>query len=79
MDPRCKAEGCTEPTRPEYVMCKRHWFMVPPNIRRRIARHPTSASRAIRQDAIAAAVKAVWELENSVVLKWSGTIGGGGT
>jgi len=53
--------------------------MVPPNIRRRIARHPTSASRAIRQDAIAAAVKAVWELENSVVLKWSGTIGGGGT
>ena len=25
----CHARGCTTNCRPEYLMCPRHWFMVP--------------------------------------------------
>jgi hypothetical protein len=25
----CHAHGCQVPTRPELLMCRRHWFMVP--------------------------------------------------
>lgn len=33
---RCHARGCTVKTKPEMLMCRRHWFMVPPAIRRRV-------------------------------------------
>lgn len=32
----CHARGCTTHVAPEMLMCKRHWFMVPPAIRRRV-------------------------------------------
>jgi len=33
---RCHAQGCAASVPPEMLMCKRHWFMVPPNIRRAV-------------------------------------------
>lgn len=30
----CHANQCRTPVRPEYLMCGRHWAMVPPYIRR---------------------------------------------
>jgi len=70
----CKALGCKDPRQHGHVMCRRHWFMVPMVIRRRMARNPMSASAAISQDAEAAAIRAVWALENSVEIRWSGRL-----
>lgn len=33
---RCHARGCTTPVPPEMLMCKKHWYMVPLPIRRRV-------------------------------------------
>lgn len=32
----CAARGCCEQISTASLMCKRHWFMVPPAIRRRV-------------------------------------------
>lgn len=33
---RCHARGCTVATKPEMLMCRRHWFMVPKPLRDRV-------------------------------------------
>src|SRR3989442_10630404 len=32
----CHARGCLVPTKPEMLMCGRHWFMVPAALRRAV-------------------------------------------
>lgn len=32
----CHATGCPRPVQPEMLMCRRHWFMVPPRLRSRV-------------------------------------------
>lgn len=70
----CKAEGCSAARRPENILCRRHWFMLPYGLRRRISQRE-SLSDVKRLETMA--IKMIWDLENSVVLRWSGTIGGG--
>lgn len=36
---RCHALGCQVTVPPEMLMCKRHWFSVPHNIRRAVWTH----------------------------------------
>jgi hypothetical protein len=33
---RCAARNCPEAVRPSILMCRRHWFMVPADIRSRV-------------------------------------------
>lgn len=33
---RCRAEGCDVEVPSELLMCRRHWFMVPAELRRRV-------------------------------------------
>lgn len=33
---RCHARGCNTPVPPKLLMCRRHWFMVPPALRDRV-------------------------------------------
>lgn len=33
MSHHCHARFCTVPTKPEMLMCRRHWFMVPKVLR----------------------------------------------
>lgn len=33
---RCHARGCPVPVKPEMLMCRKHWFMVPYPIRRAV-------------------------------------------
>jgi len=33
---RCHATACPTPVKPEMLMCRRHWFMVPPRIRAQV-------------------------------------------
>lgn len=35
----CHAKGCTIPVPPKMLMCKRHWYMVPINIQRKVWLH----------------------------------------
>lgn len=35
----CHARACTVPVKPELLMCKVHWFMVPKNIRNKVWEH----------------------------------------
>jgi hypothetical protein len=35
----CHALGCTEPTKPELLMCYRHWKMVPRDLQRAVWRN----------------------------------------
>lgn len=39
MSHHCHITGCTTATPPEMFACRRHWFMVPRDIRRRIWKH----------------------------------------
>lgn len=32
----CHAEGCTVPVPPEMLMCRKHWYMVPPVLRKQV-------------------------------------------
>jgi len=48
--------------------------MLPYGLRRRISQRE-SLSDVKRLETMA--IKMIWDLENSVVLRWSGTIGGG--
>lgn len=32
----CHARGCGAHVKPEYLMCRRHWFMVPMDLRGRV-------------------------------------------
>ena len=34
----CHAEGCNVRVPPKLLMCRRHWFMVPPMLRREVWR-----------------------------------------
>ena len=36
MEHRCHATGCETPCKPEYLMCSRHWNMVPAPIQRAV-------------------------------------------
>lgn len=38
MSHKCHARGCPTPCRPEYLMCPRHWRMVPPRLQRAVWR-----------------------------------------
>lgn len=68
----CKADSCGQHRRPEYILCKRHWYMLPIGIRRRLSKPTTS--KASREAAEVQALRTIWELENSVVLKWTGEL-----
>lgn len=38
MTHHCHARGCTTPCKPEYLMCPRHWRMVPVRLQRGVWR-----------------------------------------
>jgi len=58
----CHARGCSVPVPPRLLMCKRHWFMVPATLRRRVwaayvpgqevRKDPTAAYLSVMQEAI---------------------------
>ena len=60
----CHARGCMVATRPEMLMCRRHWFMVPKPLRDRVwatyrpgqcdDKQPSAAWFAVANAAIAA-------------------------
>ena len=64
MTHRCHAVGCAIEVDPGLLMCKRHWFMVPKNLRREVWRlygkgqelrkDPSREYLAAAKDAVAA-------------------------
>ncbi len=67
----CHAINCKIEVPPEMLMCKKHWFMVPKDIRNQIWEHYRSGQcndkKPSREWLMAAknAIKTVWEKENS--------------
>jgi hypothetical protein len=65
----CHAEGCDKSVRPELLMCRLHWFMVPARLRRLVLLHYRRGQCDDRQPssdwlaAARAAINAVAELE----------------
>lgn len=63
----CAASRCPERVAPSILMCKKHWYMVPRDIRMRVLRSYQpgqekvgwSATTAEYQDAVRAAIEAV--------------------
>lgn len=52
MNHRCHAKGCTVAVPPRMLMCRRHWFMVPADLRAAVwdeyGRSGAAAGRATR-------------------------------
>lgn len=66
----CHAQGCNAHVKPELLMCRRHWFMVPSNIRTAVNVHyrpgqceDMDVSRPW-SDAANAAIRSVFQQEN---------------
>src|SRR5438105_11717475 len=59
----CEAEGCDALTRPEELMCRHHWFMVPAPLQKKVIQTWRQAQETgnfkLHAAAKAAAVKAV--------------------
>lgn len=66
---RCHAEGCSTDVPPAMFMCKRHWFMVPINLRNQIwalyepGQEITKSPNNLYVKVALAAIKAVAEKE----------------
>lgn len=67
----CHARGCKKPVPPAMLMCRPHWFMVPPELRKKVWKHyrpgqeidkqPTAKYLKVTRKAI----KAVYEKEKT--------------
>lgn len=36
---QCHVRGCATSTKPEHLMCARHWHMVPRDLQRKVRKH----------------------------------------
>ncbi len=65
----CHAAGCTQPVNPAFLMCSRHWFMVPQRLKSLVRRHYRGGQERDKLvthaycEAVRAAVVAVAEKE----------------
>lgn len=73
----CHAEGCEKAVRPELLMCRLHWFMVPMSLRVRVLRAYRLGQCDDKQPsadwitAARAAINAVAELERKPKILYS--------
>lgn len=65
----CHATGCEEPVPPVMLMCRKHWYMVPKGIQRRVWAHYRHGQEIRKDpseeylDAMRAAIQAVEQKE----------------
>ena len=61
---KCPITECVERVRHIYLMCYRHWRMVPSDLQREIWSEHTRNDRTIYNRAVSAAIKHVEEIES---------------
>lgn len=64
----CHAIGCTVPVAPRLFMCRRHWYMVPSELRQRLWRVYVSGQE-VRKDPTPAYIQVARECQQAVQQK----------
>lgn len=61
----CRCNGCFDPINPGYYMCRRHWRMVPPEIRRQVLAESNRGATTALLNVLRVACDAVADLEHT--------------